>query len=116
MPPPAWISPPPRAEAHPPAVAPSAKPAEAASPPALSALEEAWEKASALLEPRLEKIAMDSSSLESSYYPFAGLCLAPEGAEAGSWLLSLKSAPYRGRSDHRRKRVAVSTALRRGRG
>ena len=93
--PPVYVSaPPPSVEPSPVVVAPSPKPSEAASP-ALSTMEEEWEKASELLEPRLEKIAKDSNALESSYYPFAGQCLPPGagGSGAGSWLFALKSAP-----------------------
>lgn len=99
-PPVGWISPPTRVEAAPAPLAPSAKPSDAKSPPALSTMEEEWEKALAVLEPRLQMIAMDTGSLQSSYYPFAARCLAPEAGGAsgtdGSWLSSLKNAPLRG--------------------
>jgi hypothetical protein len=98
-PPAGWSPPRPRVEPLP-APLPSAKAADAASPPALSTMEEEWEKALALLDPRLEKIAMDTGSLQSSFYPFAARCLAPEaGGDTGTdgaWLSSLKNAPLLG--------------------
>jgi hypothetical protein len=92
-PPTMWMSLPP-VTAPPAPIAPSPKTVEAS--PASSTMEDEWEKASTLLEPRLEKIAMDSSSLQSSYYPFAARCLAEDGGSAVDWLSSLKTAPVRG--------------------
>jgi hypothetical protein len=98
-PPVGWLPPRPRMEPVP-APLPSAKVADAASSPALTAMEQEWEKALAILDPRLEKIAMETDSLQSSYYPFAARCLAPEAGGAtgtdGAWLSSLKNAPLVG--------------------
>jgi hypothetical protein len=95
-PPAVWISAAPPVEVPAAPLAPSPKAAEAASP-TTSTMEEEWEKASTLLEPRLQKMATDSRALEASYYPFAARCLAPDGGGSrgadGSWLSSLKSAP-----------------------
>jgi hypothetical protein len=59
-------------------------------------MEEEWAKASELLGPRLQKIATESSALESSYRSFASRCLAPDAAGGADWLSALRTAPVMG--------------------
>jgi hypothetical protein len=58
-----------------------------------------WDRAVALLDLPLRRIAAETSVLELSYRPFAAACIASEGAPAsvgtgreGDWLASLKTA------------------------
>jgi hypothetical protein len=61
-----------------------------------SSMEEEWEKASALLDPPLQKIAGDSGALQASYEQFASQCLDRGTAgSGGSWLETMRSAPLR---------------------
>ncbi len=64
-----------------------------------SAAEADWDRAVALLDLPLRRIAAETSVLELSYRPFAAACVAPESAPAsvgtgreGDWLASLKTA------------------------
>lgn len=93
-PPAGWIPALPRPGAAPvPSASPSAKgPEDSAT---RSSMEEEWEKASALLEPPLQKIAAGSGALQASYQRFASQCLEPGAASAGSWLEAMRNAPLR---------------------
>jgi hypothetical protein len=58
-----------------------------------------WDRAVALLDLPLRRIAAETSVLELSYRPFAAACVAPESGPAstgtardGDWLATLKSA------------------------
>jgi hypothetical protein len=62
-------------------------PAEEASP-SPTAMEEAWARASELLEPTLQKIAAETDELQQRYAPFAQACLA---APDGNWLVAMRS-------------------------
>jgi hypothetical protein len=93
-PPAAWISAAPRAPATV-AVLPSPSP-KSEGPPTASSMEEEWEKASALLEPPLQKIAGGSGALQASYERWASECLEASAAgSGGSWLERMRSAPLR---------------------
>ena len=94
-PPAGWMSAPPR-PAAPPLPIPSLSPKLTEGSPTPSSMEEEWEKASALLEPPLQKIAAGTGALRASYERFAAQCLAPNPtAIAGSWLEAMKNAPLR---------------------
>jgi hypothetical protein len=64
-----------------------------------TAAEQDWERATALLDLPLRKIAADTSVLELSYRPFADACVdgAPSDGTSGgdAWLVSLKQTPLR---------------------
>ena len=64
-----------------------------------TAAEADWDRAVALLDLPLRRIAAETSVLELSYRPFAAACVAPESRPAsagtgreGDWLASLKTA------------------------
>jgi hypothetical protein len=68
-----------------------ARPAAAASAEALSGMDEAWARATELLEPNLQRIDAETSALHDAYAPFAARCLvAPVD---GNWLYALKAGP-----------------------
>jgi hypothetical protein len=92
-PPAGWIPALPRPAATPvPSPSPSAGPEGSPKP---SSMEEEWERASALLEPPLQKIAAASGALQASYQRFASQCLDSSAAGAGSWLEAMRNAPLR---------------------
>lgn len=67
------------------------RPVVAASAEALSGMDEAWARATELLEPNLRRIDAETSALHDAYAPFAARCLvAPVD---GNWLYALKSGP-----------------------
>jgi hypothetical protein len=51
-------------------------------------MEEAWGRATELLEPTLQKISADTAELHQRYAPFAQACLA---APDGNWLVAMRS-------------------------
>ncbi|HEV7499908.1 MAG TPA: hypothetical protein VGQ33_07890 [Vicinamibacteria bacterium] len=70
---------------------PPIRPAAAPSAEALSGMDEAWARATELLEPNLRRIDAETSALHDAYAPFAARCLvAPID---GNWLYALKSGP-----------------------
>jgi hypothetical protein len=93
-PPAGWMSPPPRTLT--PAAMPLSSPKAPEGSPTRSSMEEEWEKASALLDPPLQKIAAGSGALQASYQQFASQCLAPNAAGSGPWLETMRNAPLRG--------------------
>jgi hypothetical protein len=93
-PPAGWVAALPRPAATPvPSPSPSPKGPEGSPTP--SSMEEEWEKASALLEPPLQKIAAGSGALQASYQRFASQCLDSAAASGGSWLEAMRNAPLR---------------------
>lgn len=70
----------------PPATKSRPAPADDASP-SPTAMEEAWARASELLEPSLQKISAETSELQQQYAPFAQSCLA---SPDGNWLVAMK--------------------------
>jgi hypothetical protein len=80
----------PKLEASPPAVKPRANPADDAGPSPTS-MEEAWARASQLLEPTLEKISGETAELQQHYAPFASTCLASPDA---NWLVAMRSGAF----------------------
>ena len=80
----------PKLEASPAAVKLRANPADDANPSPTS-MEEAWARASQLLEPALEKIGAETAELQQQYAPFASTCLASPGA---NWLVAMRSGAF----------------------
>jgi hypothetical protein len=81
---------PPRAEGPAAAVKPRANPAGDASPSPTS-MEEAWDRATELLESPLQKITAETAELQQHYAPFANTCL---GSPDGNWLVAMKSGAF----------------------
>jgi len=80
----------PKTEATPAALKPRSNPADDASPSPTS-MEEAWARASQLLEPSLEKISAETTELQQHYAPFASTCLASPDA---NWLVAMRSGEF----------------------
>ena len=77
----------PRAEATP--VTLKARPNTGnADEPSPTSLEEAWTRASELLEEPLQKITAETAELQMRYAPFASTCL---DSPAGNWLIAMRS-------------------------
>jgi hypothetical protein len=79
----------PRADA-PAALKPRTNPASDASPSPTS-MEEAWARATELLESPLQRITEETADLQQQYAPFANACLASPDA---NWLLAMKSGAF----------------------
>ena len=80
----------PKPEPSPVAVKPRANPADDAGPSPTS-MEEAWARATQLLEPTLEKISAETAELQQQYQPFASTCLASPDA---NWLVAMRSGAF----------------------
>jgi hypothetical protein len=88
--PPAGVAlPSPRAETSPP-VLKRPGPADDSSP-APSSMEEAWARATDLLESPLQKVTAETAELQQQYAPFASSCLASPDA---NWLVAMKSGAF----------------------
>ncbi len=68
----------------------AARPAAVDTAPSPTAMEEAWARATALLDRPLQGIASNTSALEQDAAAFAHACLSSPG---GNWLASMKTAP-----------------------
>lgn len=79
----------PKLEASPAAIKPRANPDDASPSP--TSMEEAWARASELLEPPLQKITEETSELQQHYAPFASACLASPDA---NWLVAMRSGAF----------------------
>ena len=80
----------PRAEAPTAALKPRPNPGNDASPSANS-MEEAWARATELLESPLQRITEETAELQQHYSPFAYACLASPDA---NWLVAMKSGAF----------------------
>jgi len=54
-------------------------------------MEEAWARASELLDPPLQKIDAETAELQQHYAPFASSCLASPDA---NWLVAMRSGAF----------------------
>jgi hypothetical protein len=80
----------PRVEAAPATSKGRLSPASDASPSQTS-MEEAWARASELLEAPLQKITAETAELQMQYAPFASTCL---DSPAGNWLVAMRSGTF----------------------
>lgn len=78
----------PRAEAAP---APSKVRPKNDESPSPTSMEEAWTRASELLEEPLQKITAETAELQMQYAPFASTCL---DAPTGNWLVAMRSGSF----------------------
>jgi hypothetical protein len=82
-------SPKPEASPTPAPVKPPAHPDDAS--PAPTSMEEAWARATEILEPSLQQIAAETAELQQHYAPFASTCLASPDA---NWLVAMRSGAF----------------------